>query len=157
MEKSLFRNASTFARNVAAHGKRLLLKQETLDDVLEGVSKDTDKFKRAVKNVKSEGKYFEATRLTEKGRRAYNDKDFTKAEDYFRRAIVADATYALAYTYLGTTLYRQERLRDATQYWLKAVEVAPGSDAAAKAERYLRNIKLRKDAVIAELEDRFKK
>jgi len=157
MGKSLFKSASTFARNVATHGKRLLLKQETLDNVVESVSKDTDKLKRAVKNAKSEGRYLEATRLTEKGRRAYNDKNFTKAEEYFRQAIVADPTYPLPYTYLGSTLYKQERFRDATQFWLKAIEVAPGSDAAARAEKHLRAIKMKKDEVIAELEDRFKK
>lgn len=157
MGKSLFRSASTFARNVATHGKRLLFRQETLDDVVEGVSKDADKLKRAVKNAKSEGRYLEATRLTEKGRRAYNDKNFVKAEDYFRQAIVADASYPLAYTYLGSALYKQEKIRDATQYWLKAIEMAPGSDAAARAEKHLRAIKTKKDEVIAELEERFKK
>ncbi|MBX7258272.1 MAG: tetratricopeptide repeat protein [Candidatus Hydrogenedentes bacterium] len=157
MGKSLFRSASTFARNVATHGKRLLLRQETLDDVVESVSKDTDKLKRAVKNAKSEGRYLEATRLTEKGRRAYNEKNFAKAEEYFRQAIVSDATYPLAYTYLGSALYKQEKVRDATQYWLQAIKLAPGSDAAARAEKHLHAIKLKKEEVIAELEDRFKK
>jgi len=104
------------------------------------------------KGAKAPGSHHLASQYVEKGRRAYNDKNFKMAEDLFRHAIIENPRYALAFTYLGSTLYNLQRINDATSMWMKAIEVDPDSEAAAKAMRHLRRVKWRKDAVIADIE-----
>jgi len=152
MDKHLAKTARTLIKNVGKHMKRIVLRRESLRDAVEGVLDDAGRLQRVAKSAGAPGDHHRASQLVEKGRRMYNEKRYPEAEDCFRRAIIEDPAYALAYTYLGSALYQQQRMRDATMMWTKAIELDPGSDAAAKAEQRLKRVKLRKDAVIADIE-----
>ncbi|HRI89621.1 MAG TPA: hypothetical protein PLJ47_12210 [Candidatus Hydrogenedentes bacterium] len=152
MDKHVSKTARTLLKNVATRLKRVALGRESLRDAFDGITDDADRLKRAAKGAKAPGSHHKASQYVEKGRRAYNDKNYEMAEDFFRRAIIEDPQYALAFTYLGSTLYNLQRISDATHMWMKAIELEPGSDAARKAEQRLRKVKSRKDAVIADIE-----
>ena len=152
MDKHLAKTAKTLLKNVGKHAKRIVLGRESLRDALSGVAEDADRLKRVAKGATAPGNHHHASQLVEKGRRAYNEKDFERAEKYFREAIVEDPRYALAQTYLGSTYYQLNRIREATIAWTKAIEIDPSSDAAAKAQQRLRRVQMRKDAVIADIE-----
>jgi tetratricopeptide (TPR) repeat protein len=122
-------------------------------EALDGFVDESRRLGRAIKDVRSPHDHHAAAQLLERGRRAFNEKDLKRAEDYFRRALIEDPHYALAHTYLGVVLYKQERLREAILCWNKAVELDPGSDAAHRAERHLKGIRLRKRDVITSLEE----
>ena len=152
MNKYFAKTAKTVLKNVGKHVKRVMLGRETIRDAFDGISSDAGRLKRVAKSSTAPGDHKRAAQLVERGRRAYNAKDFAGAEEYFQEALTEDPRYALAYTYLGSTYYQQHRLSEATMMWSKAIEVDPDSDAAAKAEQRLGRVNMRKKAVIAEIE-----
>ncbi|MCC6699609.1 MAG: tetratricopeptide repeat protein [Candidatus Hydrogenedentes bacterium] len=154
MRDHVVRTARTYVKNFFLHAKRMLFFQETFREAWEGISGDSSKLARAVKGSRKQGDHHLAARLVEKGRKAYNSKRYEAAEGYFRKAILEDTKYALAYSYLGSTMYKQEKLREAILYWTKAIEAEPGSDAATRAERSLKRVSMQKQEVITALEDR---
>ncbi len=153
MDRHFAKTAKTVLKNVGKHAKRVMLGRETIRDAFDGISSDADRLKRVAKGSTAPGNHKSAAKFVEKGRRAYNEKDFTSAEKHFQDALTEDPRYALAYTYLGSTYYQQHRLSEATLMWSKAIEVDPHSDAAAKAEQRLGRVKMRKQAVITEIEE----
>ena len=154
MRDFLSKTTKTYAKNLGKHVKRVLLRQESLRDAVAGISSDSGKLSRAVKGNRKPGDHHMAARLVEKGRKAYNQKNYPGAEKFLRKAVLEDPQYALAYCYLGSTMYKLDCLREAILYWTKAMEAEPGSDAAARAERSLKRIELQKKNVIADLEER---
>lgn len=152
MDKHLAKTARTFVKNVSTRIKRVLMGRESLREAVHGVASDADRVKRAAKGARAPGSHRQAADYVESGRKAYNDKDYERAECLFRRAIIEDPKYALAHTYLGSALYQLQRVREATLMWTKAIELDPESDAAQKAERHLRRVRMRKDQVIEDIE-----
>jgi tetratricopeptide (TPR) repeat protein len=152
MDRHLAKTAKTLLKNVGIHAKRVVMGRESVRDALGGISDDAGRLKRVAKGAKAPGSHRRAAQLVEKGRRAYNEKNFENAEKLFREALVEDPRYALAYTYLGSTYYQLNRLSEATMMWSKAIETDPHSDAASKAEQRLRRIQMRKNEVIADIE-----
>lgn len=152
MDKQVAKTAKTLLKNVGKHAKRVMLGRESLRDAVDGVAEDADRLKRVAKGAKAPGNHHRAAQLVEKGRRAYNEKEFGRAEKYFQQALEEDPRYALAYTYLGSTYYQLQRYNEATTAWTKAIEIDPASDAAAKAQQRLRRIQARKESVIADIE-----
>lgn len=55
----------------------------------------------------------------------YNQRDYEKAEQLYRRATEADADYALAFFDLGNVLDEMQRLAEATAAYQKAVQLVP--------------------------------
>jgi tetratricopeptide (TPR) repeat protein len=53
-------------------------------------------------------------------------RQYTKAEEYYRRATIADPGYVLAYFDLGNVLDELERMDDAIAAYRQAVALAPG-------------------------------
>ncbi len=53
-------------------------------------------------------------------------RQYTKAEEYYRRATIADPSYVLAYFDLGNVLDELERMDDAIAAYRQAVTLAPG-------------------------------
>ncbi len=154
MDSFLSKTAKTYTKNLGKHVKRILLGQESVRKAAADISRDSEKLAREVKSSKKRGDHHRAARLVEKGRKAFNQKRYAAAESCFHKAILEDVQYALAYYYLGSAMYKQERLREATYYWTKAMEAEPGSEAALRAEQSLRRISMHKKDVIASLEER---
>lgn len=152
MDKRVVKTGRTFIKNVVKHVKWVLLGRESWRDARDGIAEDGGKLKRVMKGKKYKGDHQLAARLVEKGRRAYNERRFESAENFFRQAIIEDPVYGLAYTYLGSTLYKQQRIGEATTMWMRAIQIDPASEAAAKAQQRLSRVKQRKDAYISTLE-----
>jgi len=55
----------------------------------------------------------------------YNQRQFAKAEQYYRRATLASPDYALAYFDLGNALDELQRLPDAIEAYRSAIRLAP--------------------------------
>jgi tetratricopeptide (TPR) repeat protein len=115
---------------------------------LGGVARDTKKLGRVVAGKpKPSEDHRDAGRLVREGREAYNAHNYQTAEEKFRSALLIDKQYALAYTYLGHTLYKQGRTREATGYWRQALQIDPDSKAGAKAMQKLRMMDRKREAV----------
>lgn len=139
MAKGFFKSLTTLGRNLLTHAFRVFTRRESARDAAGMLTRDTRKLSRSLTKAKGSGHRREATHLVEEGRQAYNLKQFGKAEDLFRQAIVVDTTCAIAYTYLGHCLHKQGRGPEALLYWQKAIEVDPDSDAASNARRKLQH------------------
>ena len=98
----------------------------------------------------------QASRYLEQGRKYYNSKQYSRAEQYFSKATEWDPHYALAYYYRGLAAVKMNDSDAANRYWQRAIDVDPKSEAAAKAERKLSYIQRRIRRVADELEDRHK-
>jgi tetratricopeptide (TPR) repeat protein len=148
MGKKIFGRAATYAKNMGIHVSRLIHREETAGDALGRVARDTKKLGRALVGKKEpSGDHQDAARLVKDGRDAYNAHNYQVAEEKFRSAIVIDKNYALGYTYLGHTLFKQGRTREATGYWRQAVQLDPDSKAGAKAMQKLRMMDKKREAV----------
>ncbi|MBN2309085.1 MAG: tetratricopeptide repeat protein [Candidatus Hydrogenedentes bacterium] len=155
MSRPLLSSAATYTKNVAKHLGRIVLWAESPADAFRGIARDTAKLKRAFRQGGSisEGQRHDAKRLVEEGRQVYNQKRYPEAEQIFREAVLADASYALASTYLGYALYKQGRFHEAGVYWNQAIEAEPGSEAARKARSKLKVIKAKTAQVTDWLDD----
>ncbi|NJL73525.1 MAG: tetratricopeptide repeat protein [Candidatus Competibacteraceae bacterium] len=67
----------------------------------------------------------------------YNAREYDKAEAHFRAAVSKDGTYGRAFYGLGNTLSKRGKHTEARMAWMKAAEVDPGSECAAKAQEKL--------------------
>jgi tetratricopeptide (TPR) repeat protein len=134
------KSTKTFLKNVAKHATWVVKREESIGEAIAGIRKDSRKLAKTVKSgtPSSGGKY--ARKLTEEARHAYNEHRYDEAEELLRSAIVEDTNYALAYTYLGHTLYKKNRVEEAIRYWTKATMVDPDSEAAQKAQRKIQVI-----------------
>lgn len=102
------------------------------------------------------GNHKEAVASLERGRKAYNAKNYSRAEQCFRQAILEDESYSKAHYYLGLALYKQGDSQGATHAWKRATEVDPTGTMGLKAQRKLGYAKRGTDRVINELRDRLK-
>ena len=55
----------------------------------------------------------------------YNQREFARAEDLYRRATIADPEYALAFFDLGNVLDEMQRLHEAIAAYLQAIALVP--------------------------------
>ena len=55
----------------------------------------------------------------------YDEEDYVIAQKYYNDAIERYPNFLAGYTYLGRSLYRQNKFREAKQYLTKAYEMAP--------------------------------
>lgn len=135
MTQGVLHGVRVFAKNIVRHTMRVFRRKETLRDAFKNMRHDSHKLKNLYRHSYDQGHYEAAKKLAKKGRSAYNDGNFESAADYFHQAIETDIRYAYAYTYLGHTYYKLNRLDDALHYWRQATEVDPNSEAAEKARR----------------------
>lgn len=129
------KTTKTYLKNLVKHAKWLVTRNETVSEAVEGIRKDSKKLAKTVANGAPSGAQKIARKLTEEARHAYNEHHYESAEELLRTAIVEDSKYALALTYLGHTLYKQDKLEEAVRYWTKATIAQPDSDAAQRAQR----------------------
>ncbi len=135
MADKRIKTAKTFIKNVVKHGKWVITRNESMVEAVDGIRKDSKKLAKTVKTGAPSTSGKTARKLTEEARHAYNEHRYESAEELLRTAIVEDPKYALAYTFLGHTLYKQKKVEEAVRYWTKATIIDPDSDAAAKAQR----------------------
>ncbi len=129
------KTTKTYVKNLVKHAKWLITRHETVSEAVEGIRKDSKKLVKTVANGAHTSGAKTARKLTEEARHAYNEHRYESAEELLRTAIVEDTKYALALTYLGHTLYKQNKVEEAVRYWTKATIVDPASDAAQRAQR----------------------
>lgn len=152
--KTFLHKTPTFFKNVRQHHVRLFMGHESIGKSIKAITHDFRKLMRLLlRRNESEGSK-RARRYVDKGRLAYNQRRFETAESAFREAILADANCAIAYTYLGHTLYKMGRFREAVVYWGKAIDVAPGSEAANKAQQKILMMQQKRSEANAWIEDR---
>ena len=80
MDKHLAKTAKTLLKNVGKHVKRIVLRRESVKSAVTGLVDDADRLKRAAKGAKAPGDHHRASQLVEKGRKAYNEKQYAEAE-----------------------------------------------------------------------------
>lgn len=154
MPKPILSAARTFVKNLVKHTELVIGKGESAQEAIKAINKDARKLKHMAVDGEDRKDHKSALRLVEKGRKAYNAKDYTLADDYFRRALEADSKCSLAYTYLGHTMYQLNRQQEAVTFWQRAIAVAPDSEGAVKARQKLQIIEKKKQDVLKELEGR---
>jgi len=96
-------------------------------------------------------------KLVEKGRKEYNTKNYTQAEELFRSALRADGRYALACLFLGNALYQQDKTDEAVHAWERAIDAEPNGSSGLKAKRKIERVGQQKEKVVHELMERIKK
>ncbi len=156
MSRNLFSHTKTYAKNLVSHLCRVVARQETPSAALTAISRDGKKLKRAIEYSSLSSNRKEAMHHVERGRKAYNRQEFGEAEEEFRQAIDADPKYGWGHTFLGHTLYQQNRMPEAMAAWQRAVKAEPNSEAAAKASQKLAHIQRGKDETMNWLKDRLK-
>lgn len=141
MTKPILSAAKTFMKNILRHTERVVHHDESAKDAFKAINRDAKRLKNmATDDGHTRKDHKSALKLVEQGRRAYNNKDYTIAEDYFFRAIDLNPKLSLAYTYLGHTLYQVGRHSEAVAHWKRAVAVDPNSEGAVKARQKLQMI-----------------
>ncbi len=103
------------------------------------------------------GKHREAVATLERGRKIYNAKNYPRAEELFRKAILEDESYAKAHYYLGLALYKQNDSQGAVRAWTRATQVDPAGSMGLKAARKLNYVQKGLSRTVSELESRVKK
>jgi len=156
VSKNILSSAATFAKNVGLHTRLIFSREETPGEAWAEITKDAQKLKRVIVKAGVPAIDSEAEQLVEEGRRAYNVKDYDKAEKFFRQALVADSNHCMAHTYLGYTLYKMGRLGEAEACWNRAIDVAPTLKAGDKARQKLLHLQRKKKQVVSDLEDRLR-
>ena len=131
------KTTKTYLKNLMKHAKWIITRDESVGEAIEIIRKDSKKLAKTVSTGAPSTGGKTARKLTEEARHAYNEHRYESAEELLRTAIVEDPKYALAFTYLGHTLYKQKKIEEAVRYWTKATIVDPESDAAARAHRKL--------------------
>ena len=152
MAKGFKQALKTFGRNVTTHVKRVAISRENTLEALSGVAKDAQKLRHSLTKAGRSEDTGLARTLTEKGRKAYNKKNYSRAEDYFRNALKSDHLYPLAHAYLGHTLYKLGQHVEATHAWRQAIAVDPKSEGAAKAAKKLQDLENKTKKTVSDLE-----
>jgi len=150
----LIRTIGTLGKNTKIHFARIFTGQEPVVRGLLGIFRDVQKLVRLAIPNGERADTRRAKHYLNKGRQAYNQKRYESAEQAFREAILADSNCALAYTYLGHTLYKMGRFREAIVYWGKAVDIAPHSEAASKAQEKITMMQQKRSEAASWIEDR---
>lgn len=99
----------------------------------------------------------EASSLLERGRKCYNRKDFERAEEYFRRALLAHEAYVRAHYFLGLALYKRDDANGAVRAWKRAVELNPSDPFATKADRKIQYVQNHLNRAISKLESHIRR
>ena len=145
----------TVLRNLRWHLVSLLTRRESLRAAWHGIVKDFRKLGRQLStDEETEEEIKRAKKLVNKGRKAYNEKNYQEAEEYFRMSINEHADYVWAHTYLGHALYYQGRTREAINAWTRATRLDTSSEAAGKARQKLQYVERKQGDVVRELEER---
>ncbi|MBI5091339.1 MAG: tetratricopeptide repeat protein [Candidatus Hydrogenedentes bacterium] len=156
MAKGITGSAKTYVTNLGRYVRRLVQGEASTRSVLAGVARDTKKLTYAVRATVDDEDERDGKKLTELGRRAYNEKDYKVAENLFKRANLADPKNALALTYLGHTAYKQGNAHEAVNYWKRAILTDPNSTAADKAREKLAHTEKQTRGVVEQMEQRLK-
>lgn len=147
-----------FLRNLGIHARLVLAKRETLAEAWAEIRRDSQKVKGTVtRNSDKNVRHRKSARLAERGRKQYNAGKYVEAERLFRDAIIEDPNYALPHTYLGHTLYKQDRLDEALAAWKRAYIVDPASEEGQKAWKKLQGVGHKASKVVEDLEARIRK
>ena len=154
MGKRFAASAKAYAKNLGKHVGRVVARRETAKEALAAVSKDSKKLGHALRKKEPRAGRKQAMRLVKEARQAYNEKNYSYAEELLRRAVRWDTGSALAHTYLGHALYQQGRIREAVLAWQQAIEADPISDAASKARRKLQHVSTKGHALLGEMAER---
>ncbi len=99
----------------------------------------------------------EASSQLERGRKLYNRKNYPKAEEHFRNALLADESYCKAHYFLGLVLYKRDDAAAAMKAWKRAVELNPSDSSSLKADRKISYVQGHMNRAINELEDRVRR
>lgn len=95
--------------------------------------------------------------MLERGRKYYNRKNFEKAEEYFREALLTDEAYIRAHYFLGLARYKRDDAEGALESWKRAAKLNPSDPFAAKAGRKIRYVQGHVNRAINELEGHIRK
>lgn len=134
--------------------EKIKLYRELAREQLKGIAK---RFMPDLMPRPATGDHKEASSLLERGRKYYNRKDYSKAQEYFSNALLADASYCKAHYFLGLVLYKRDDAAAAMKAWKRAIELNPSDPSAAKADRKIRYVQNHMNRAINELEDRIRK
>ncbi len=155
MAKGTMGSLSTFLRNMGTHVGRVLTGRERVGEAVARVRGDSAKLKeRLVAPAVDTKRHREAVHQVKKGRHYYNKHEYGRAEKCFRQAIECDPRYALAYTYLGHTMYHLGDTTKAVTAWERACALDPTSEAGMKAQEKLLHMKKQENEVISQLRAR---
>ncbi len=157
MAKPFLAGAKSYSKNFLRHVGWVFSRQEGVPHALRAIGRDFRKLFRTLGGRAEPSQREVAVFLAKKGREAYNEHRYDEAERQFRRAIHADTTYGLAHTYLGHTLYKLGRLNEALTAWGQAIEVEPGSQAAAEAQQKIARVTQKRQDLTAWIEDRLER
>ncbi len=156
MSRSIFKDIKTFAKNIGRHARYVFGRKESVRDAVSGLTSDARKLGKHVGDQHASQRRKAAMKLIKQGRQAYNAKNDTAAERFFRDAVMTDETCALAYAYLGNALYRQGRTDEAEHNWRHATMVEPASEGADKAFHSLQRLAQKKKQYADHLDNRLK-
>jgi tetratricopeptide (TPR) repeat protein len=154
--KSTFESVTTFGKNIGLHIRNVVTREETVTEAWNEIVKDAQKLKRLIMKATTPAVEKEADQLVNEGRRAYNARDYDKAETFFRQALIADSNHCGAHTYLGYALYKMGRITEAEGCWNRAIDVAPTLAAGEKARAKLLHLEKKKKQAVSDLEDRLR-
>jgi tetratricopeptide (TPR) repeat protein len=140
MGKALSKRVGEFLGACMLHLKRGIQRKESPRAALKQLRSEWRRLRRSSLRSRSPKGRRDAVALAKKGTQAYNQRDYLQAEMWFRKSLEDDPGYARAHTYLGNTLYKQDRPLEAAQAWQLAIRVEPDSDAAQEAQEKLMKI-----------------
>jgi len=130
--------------------------EEWRDRIYESGERLIKKFLPDLASPPERGNHKDAVATLERGRKAYNAKHYSRAEELFRQAVLADETYSKAHYYLGLACYKQGDSQGATRAWKRATEVDPTGTMGLKAQRKLGYAERGTSRVVNELTERVK-
>ena len=128
--------------------------KERVRDGLQGLAK---RFKSNLPSRPANADHKEASSQLERGRKLYNRKNYPKAEEHFRNALLADEGYCKAHYFLGLVLYKRDDAAGAMKAWKRAVELNPSDSSSLKADRKIRYVQGHMNRAINELENRVRR
>lgn len=127
-----------FGKGMAAHLRRMALRQESAVEALTAVKEESRHLARNLTKPKHSEGHKNAIQYVKRGMTEYNAKNYTEAERLFRQAIHADPEYARGYAYLGNALYQRGLLTDAVAMWERVLAIEPDSELAKNVRAKLK-------------------
>ncbi|MFP4502154.1 MAG: hypothetical protein ACLFTT_14225 [Candidatus Hydrogenedentota bacterium] len=137
MAKSTSERLRHYRHAVARHVRAAIRREEPLKQAANGVVVDTRKLVNKLRGKHEIDSRHKAKAYVSEGAQAYKKQNFARAEASFRKAVELDAHYALAWLYLGNTLYKRNCTTQAVEAWHKATAAEPHSEAAETAAKRL--------------------